>query len=125
MCSSDLGLVAVLLAGVGILGLVAFTVSQRTKEIAIRIALGAKSAEVLATVLRQFAWPVVLGLVTGTIFSAVSSKLLRKALFGVSNLDGLGYAGAIAVLAAIVAVAALLPTRRALRLDLAKVLHYE
>jgi predicted permease len=122
---SLIGLVAVLLAGVGILGLVAFTVSQRTKEIAIRIALGAKSAEVLATVLRQFAWPVVLGLVTGTIFSAVSSKLLRKALFGVSNLDGLGYAGAIAVLAAIVAVAALLPTRRALRLDLAKVLHYE
>lgn len=125
MAVSLIGMVAVLLAGVGIIGLVAFTVSQRTKEIAIRIALGAKSAEVLTTVLKQFSWPVALGLVTGAGFAATSSRVLRKALYGVSNLDPVGYAGAIGVLIAIVVVAALAPARRALRLDLAKVLHYE
>jgi ABC-type antimicrobial peptide transport system permease subunit len=53
------------------------------------------------------------------------SKVLRKALYGVSNFDPAGYGVAIGVLLAIVAVAALLPARRALRLDLAKILHYE
>ncbi|MGO9338416.1 MAG: ABC transporter permease [Terracidiphilus sp.] len=122
---SLIGLVAVLLAGVGIIGLVAFTVSQRTKEIAIRIALGAKRVQVLAAVLRQFAWPVALGLATGVGIAAAASKLMRKALYGVSNLDPLGYAGAIGVLVAIVGIAAFLPARRALRLDLAKILHYD
>jgi predicted permease len=122
---SLVGLTAVLMAGIGIIGLVAFTVSQRTKEIAIRLALGARPAAVLATVLRQFSWPVALGLVAGTGFAAAGSKVLRKALFGVSNLDPAGYAGALCVLSLIVIVAALLPARRALRLDLAKILHYE
>jgi predicted permease len=125
MVVSLIGMVAVALAGIGIIGLVAFTVSQRTKEIAIRIALGAKPAAVLAAVLQQFSWPVALGLVVGAGFAAAASKLLRVALYGVSNLDPASYAGAIAVLLAIVLVAALLPARRALRLDLAKTLHYE
>jgi predicted permease len=122
---SLIGIVAVLLAGVGIIGLVAFTVSQRTKEIAIRLALGARRARVLVAVLRQFAWPVVVGLVTGTGIAAALSKLLRKGLYGVSNLDPIGFAGAIGVLVAIVAVAALAPARGALRLDIAKALHNE
>ena len=58
-------------------------------------------------------------------YAAAASKLLRVGLYGVSNLDPASYAGAIAVLLAIVAVAAVLPARRALRLDLAKTLHYE
>ncbi|HUN86579.1 MAG TPA: ABC transporter permease [Terracidiphilus sp.] len=122
---SLIGLVAVLLAGAGIIGLVAFTVSQRTKEIAIRIALGARPAAVLNAVLRQFFWPVVIGLFLGTGIAAASSKVLRKGLYGISNLDPLSYAGAIAVLALIVAASALLPARRTLRLDLAKILHYD
>jgi len=122
---SLIGFVAVLLAGVGIIGLVAFTVSQRTKEIAIRIALGAKRAHVLTSVLRQFSWPVAVGLVAGTGIAAAASRVLRKALYGVSNYDPAGYAAALGVLLAIVLVAALLPARRALRLDLAKILRYE
>ncbi len=122
---SCIGFVAALLAGIGIIGLVAFTVTQRTKEIAIRLALGAKPAQVLAAVLRQFSYPVLLGLLAGTGFAAMSSKLLRKALFGVSNLDPASYAGAIALLAAIILVSMLLPARRALKLDLAKTLHYD
>ena len=125
MAVSLVGMVAVTLAGIGIIGLVAFTVSQRTKEIAIRIALGAKPVAVLGAVLRQFSWPVALGLLLGTGFAAAGSKLLRVGLYGVSNLDPASYAGAIVVLLAIVLAAALLPARRALRLDLAKTLHYE
>ena len=125
MAVSLIGIVAVLVAGIGIIGLVAFTVSQRTKEIAIRIALGAKRAHVLAAVLRQFSWPVALGLVAGTGIAAASSKVLRTALYGLNNLDPLSYAGAIFVLVAIIAIAALLPAQRALRVDLAKILHYE
>ena len=125
MAVSLIGMVAVVVAGIGIIGLVAFTVSQRTKEIAIRLALGAKRAQVLTAVLRQFTWPVILGLITGAGVAAAASKILRRALYGISNLDPLSYAAAVAMLMLIVAVAALLPARRALRIDLAKILHYE
>jgi ABC-type antimicrobial peptide transport system permease subunit len=63
--------------------------------------------------------------VAGTGIAAAASKVLRRALYGVNNLDPLSYAGAIGVLALIILVAALLPARRALKLDLAKILHYE
>jgi len=122
---STVGIVAVALAGIGLIGLVAFTVSQRTKEIAIRIALGARPASVLAAVLRQFSWPVALGLLVGVLAASFGSRVLRVMLYGISNLDPIGYAAALIVLFALVALAALLPARRALRLDLARTLHYE
>jgi ABC-type antimicrobial peptide transport system permease subunit len=120
-----LGIAAVLLAAVGIVGLVAYAVSQRTKEIAIRVALGAGRTQVLAAVLRQFSWPVALGVLAGVGGAVALASLLTKALYGLSYLDPLSYVGAIATLTAIIVVAMLLPARRALRLDLAKALHYE
>jgi predicted lysophospholipase L1 biosynthesis ABC-type transport system permease subunit len=87
-------MVAVLLAGIGIIGLVAFTVSQRTKEIAIRTVLGATRVQVLAAVLRQFTWPIVLRFATGAGVAATASKILRKALYGINDLDLLSYVGA-------------------------------
>jgi len=125
MTASLMGIVAMLLAVVGIVGLIAYAVSQRTKELAIRIALGARRIQVLSTVLRQFLLPVVFGLMAGIGIAAGLSKTLRKALYGISNLDPLSYAGAIAMLVAIIGLAALLPLRRALHLNLAKTLHYE
>jgi predicted permease len=122
---SIIGMVAVSLAAVGIIGLVAFVVSQRTKEIAIRIALGATPVAVLAAVLRQFRWPVIAGLAAGTGSAAMASKLLRVALYGVNNLDPISYAVAIATLSAVIALATLIPAARTLRLDLARILHYE
>jgi predicted permease len=119
------GLIAVLVAGVGLAGLVAFVVTQRTKEIAIRMALGASPAAVLSAVLRQFRWPLLLGLTAGTVFAALGSKLLRAGLYGVSNLDPLSYAGALAVLGVIAAIAMVLPATRTLRLNLASILHHE
>lgn len=120
---SSMGMIAVVLAGIGLVGLVSYAVSQRTKEIAIRMAVGANRGQVLATILGQFAWPLVLGLVVGTGIAAGLSQVLRRILYGVSSLDALSYAGAIGVLVAIIAVAALAPGRQALRLDLARALH--
>jgi predicted permease len=125
MVVSLLGTVAALLAGLGILGLVAYAVSQRTKDIAIRIALGAKPFHVLASVLSQFSWPVAAGVLAGIGITAALSQVLRRILYGVSNLDPISYASAIALLLTIFAVAAYLPARRALKLDVARALHQE
>lgn len=120
-----IGLVAVALTAVGILGLVSFSVSQRMKEIAIRSALGAGKAQVLAALLRPFLWPVAIGTAAGTGIAAATSRVLRIVLYGVSNLDPASYVAAILALATIVFLAALLPARRALRPDVAKALHFE
>ena len=122
---SLLGFVAALLAGLGIVGLVAYSVSQRTREIAIRLALGASRTQLLRAILQQFSWPVFLGLICGTAATAAISQLLRRMLYGVSNLDPLSYVGAIAILVAIFAIAAVLPARCALKLDVARALHQE
>jgi ABC-type antimicrobial peptide transport system permease subunit len=125
MVVSLIGLTAVMLAGVGIVGVVAYAVSQRARETAIRLALGARRAQVMAAVLRQFTSPVLLGLVAGVGTAAAFSRVLRKVLYGVSNLDPAGYGGAILALLVIVGIAGLLPARRALQMDLAKLLHAE
>jgi len=125
MIASLLGTVAISLAGVGIVGLVAYTVSQRTKEIAIRVALGAKPLHVISVILRQFLYPVLTGLIVGAAVTALLSQFLRKILYGISHLDPIGYAGGIAVLVAIAVAAALLPARRALRVDPVRALHEE
>jgi ABC-type antimicrobial peptide transport system permease subunit len=67
----------------------------------------------------------VVGLLAGVGVAAGASKVLRKVLYGVSNLDPASYAGAIVILVGIVGLAALLPARRVLQLNLAKILHYE
>lgn len=123
--ASLIGLVAVLLAGIGILGLVAFVVTQRTREIAIRMALGAQPVAVLTAVLRQFLWPTVVGLALGAGFAAFGSKFLRVALYGVSNLDPVSYAMAIAALSLIVAASMLVPAARTLRMNLGTILHHD
>ncbi len=122
---SLLGFVAVLISGIGILGLMAYTISQQSKEIAIRLALGARHVQVMVAILRQFEWPVLLGLVTGAGVTAAVSNVLRKGLYGVSNLDPVSYATAILILIMVIALAALLPARRVLRLNLVKTLHYQ
>jgi predicted permease len=122
---SILGLVALSLAALGLVGLVAYAVVERTKEIAIRIALGAQPWDVLSTIVRHFVWPVMLGLIAGAGATAALSKVLRQALYGVSNLDPVSYVGAMGFLLGIAVVAALLPARRALRVDPMRALHTE
>jgi predicted permease len=122
---SLLGSIAIFLAVVGLLGLVSYAVSQRTKEIAIRLALGANRIEIFTAVLRRFAWPVLVGLVAGVAITASLSQILRRALYGISGLDPISYMGAMAILIAILAAAALVPIRRAFHPDIARTLHSE
>ena len=125
MIVSLLGILAISMAGIGIVGLVSYAVTQQTKEIAIRLALGAKHVNVLAGILRQFSWPLILGLLIGSGITAGVSKVLRKILYGVSNLDPASYSAALLVLLVVAALAAILPARRILRLNLSKTLHYQ
>jgi predicted permease len=122
---SLLGGVAVFLAVVGLLGLIAYTVSQRTKELAIRLSLGASRREIFLAVLRRFLWPTLLGLVAGAGVTAGLSQILRRGLYGISGLDPLSYVGAIALLLGVLGAAVLLPIRRAFHLDIARILHSE
>lgn len=122
---SLVGLVALSLAAISLVGLVAFAVTQRTKEIAIRIALGGRPLAVLSAVLRQFRWPLIVGLVTGTGLAAFGSSLLRVILYGVNNLDPVSYAAALSLLVLIAIASMILPALRVLRMDLAAILHYE
>ena len=122
---SLLGGIAVFLAVVGLLGLVSYSVSQRTKELAIRLALGANRAEIFSAVLKNFAWPVAIGLLAGMLVTGGLSQILRRVLYGISGLDPASYASAVLLLVGILAAGAILPIRRAFRLDIAKVLHSE
>jgi predicted permease len=122
---SLLGLVAQLLACLGIVGVVAYAVSQRTREIGIRMALGAKPAHVVSIILRQFSRPVVIGLLLGVGAAAALSQILRRELYGISHLDPVTYFVVIGLFAGTVALAALLPARRALRVDPILALRHE
>jgi predicted permease len=125
MSVSVLGVIALLLACLGIVGLVSYAVTQRTKEIGIRMALGAQPAHVLSVVVRQLGIPILAGSLAGVTGAAALSQLLRRQLYGISYLDPIAYGAAIAVFAAMVTVAALLPARRALRVDPLRSLRYE
>jgi predicted lysophospholipase L1 biosynthesis ABC-type transport system permease subunit len=125
MAVSVLGSIADLLACLGIVGVLAYAVSQRTREIGIRMALGAQPAHILSVVLRQFSRPVVAGLLAGVGGAVALSGLLRGQLYGISNLDPWAYVGATAVFLLTAAVAALWPARRALRVDPVRALRHE
>ncbi|HXA53036.1 MAG TPA: ADOP family duplicated permease [Candidatus Acidoferrum sp.] len=120
-----MGGVAHLLACLGIAGVVAYTVSQRTKEIGLRMALGAKPGHVLAVVLGRLILPVALGLIAGIGGAAALSNVLRGQLFGISNLDAVTYLSAVGVFAVTAVIAAVLPARRALRVDPLRALRWE
>jgi len=122
---SVLGAVALLLACLGIVGVVAYAVSQRTKEIGIRMALGARPAQVLWVVLRQFGNPIVIGLLVGVGGAAALSQILRQGLYGLSNFDPAAYTGAVVAFGVAAGLAALLPARRALLVDPMLALRYE
>jgi len=114
---SGMGGLALLLALVGLYGVVSYTVTQRTKEIGIRMALGASRSKIVQTIASRFLLPVSLALIAGVGVAALLSIILRSQLFGMSNFDPLSYAAAIVALIATGILASALPARRALRVD--------
>lgn len=105
------------LAAVGIYGVVAYLVTQRTREIGIRMALGARPGDLLRLVLREGMAPVVLGGVAGMVAALAATQAIRTMLFGVTPLDAVSFAAAPAILAAVALLACYLPARRATRVD--------
>jgi putative ABC transport system permease protein len=110
-------LMAVLLSGVGLYGVVAHTVHERTHEIGIRLALGARTSAVLGLIVRHGAWPVLIGLATGLVGAATLSRLVRVLLYGVAPTDPTTFVAVPLLLAGIAFVAMWAPVVRAGRID--------
>ncbi len=122
---SALGLLASLLAAIGLAGLTGYSISQRTLEIGIRIALGAGGASVLRAVLRPLFTPVATGILLGMIAAAAVSSVLRYNLSGLRPSDPLAYLMAIVTFAFIVGLAVAIPARRALCVQPAQALRHD
>ena len=119
------GLVALLLAGVGLYGLMSYGVARRTREIGIRMALGAGTHSVLRLVLREGVSLVSCGLVAGLIVAAAVTRLLASFLYGVSPLDPTTFAAIPAVLLVVALLASYIPARRATKVDPMVALRYQ
>jgi putative ABC transport system permease protein len=117
--------VAVILAAVGIYGVIAYSVSQRTREIGIRMALGAQRADMLQMVMRQSFWLVAVGIVVGLVGALAATRLMAALLFGVGASDVSTYASVVIVLGGAALLASFIPARRAMKIDPMVALRYE
>jgi putative ABC transport system permease protein len=117
--------VAVVLAAVGIGGVLSFTVHQRTRELGVRVALGARTADILRVVLADGARMTAVGIVIGVVGAAALSRLLEALLFGVTPLDTATFMTAPLILAMTALAASVVPALRASRVDAAVALRQE
>jgi predicted permease len=118
-------LFGLLLAAMGIWGTVSYIVVLRTREIGIRMAVGAQKRDVLGLVLRESTFPVLFGLLVGMVLAVGASYLLRGILFGLHTVDGISFVGVSLLFLAIALLAAYPPSRRAMRVDPMVALRYE
>jgi ABC-type antimicrobial peptide transport system permease subunit len=119
------GILALILAATGIYGVMAYSVSRRTREIGIRMAIGATQAEVLTSVARRAATLIGTGLALGLALALVAGQLLERILYGVKPGDPLSLAIVFALMLTIGAAATFLPARRAARIDPMQALRQE
>jgi putative ABC transport system permease protein len=122
---SVIGLVAMILAAVGLYGVLAYAVVRRTREIGVRLALGARPADVVRMVMRRGLALVGTGLAAGCLLAAVAARLLTSTLYGVSPADPLSWIGAAVVLMLVAVLANLIPALRAARVEPSRALRVE
>jgi ABC-type antimicrobial peptide transport system permease subunit len=111
------GAMALLLAMVGVYGIVAYSVARRTREIGVRVALGARPGQIFGLIVREGGRVVALGLVTGLLAASAGTQLLGSMLYGVSATDPLTFVAVPIALAMVALLASCLPALRALRLN--------
>lgn len=117
--------VAGIMAFAGIYGVISYSVSQRTQEIGIRMALGARPGDIVRHVMRQGAVLIVIGLLIGLLGASAISRVLASQLFGVSATDVTTFAAVSVLLFAVATLACYIPARRAARIDPIVALRYE
>jgi putative ABC transport system permease protein len=115
--SGGLGIVGVLLAAIGIYGVTAYTVTRRTREIGIRIAMGARRRDIVSMVLRQGMVLTIIGAVIGLVLAALAVFVVRSLAFGVPQLDVATVGGTVLLLTAVSTAASYVPAHRATRID--------
>jgi predicted permease len=123
--SGFFGLLAALLVAIGLYGIIAYSVTRRTREIGIRMAVGADTKNVRWMVMKETLSLAALGLLPGLLASLIATRLIASQLFGVSPSDWLTLSAATVFLVAVAALAGYLPARRASRIDALAALHYE
>jgi predicted permease len=123
--STFFGIVALALACIGLYGVMSYTVAGRTREIGVRMALGAQRGNVLTLVMREAMLLVVVGIAAGIPLAMLCTRVINSMLFGLQNTDPISLAIVIVVLSAIGALASLIPARRATKVDPMVALRYE
>ena len=123
--TSGFGLLALALACVGIYGIMAYTVAQRTNEIGIRLALGAKPGQVRAMILRESTWLAIAGIVAGTGAALGLTRLVKSMLYGIQPRDPATVVGGVLVLLAVALAASWIPARRAAGVQPMEALRHE
>jgi len=123
--AAAIGVLALLLAGVGTLGVFSFVVNERIREIGVRLALGARARDIVRMLAARMSWPLVGGLAAGVVAALAMGRIIAGSLYGISPYDPVAYIVVLCVLSVAALIAAFVPARRAVRVDPAVTLRHE